>query len=333
MVELNISEKEANQRLNKFLIKYLNQAPSSFIYKMLRKKNITLNEKKAKGDEILVKGDIVKLFLSQDTIDSFKKESAIANKMDIINNIDVSNLNILYCDNDILAVHKPAGVLSQKATDNDISINEMILSYCVQNGLSDTSMGFKPSVANRLDRNTTGIILAGISLKGSQRLAKILKNRDGEKYYFTLVKGKYTKKPRQVAYIEKSSKNNVSTVISIEDYKKSTDLNLKSYDYIETEFTPIHFNGTYTLLKIKLITGKSHQIRAHLKYLGYPVVGDNKYGNVATNRYFRDNYKLKHHLLHSGIFVYEDLYIKDDLPDIFKNICKKENLDISKLFD
>lgn len=352
MRELKISGNDAGQRLNKYLMKYLDKATSSFVYKMLRKKNITLNGKKAAGDEILQDNDIVTLFLSEETIGKFKKSSGGLSsnfngksKMSAAscsdygadkkneNNINKNNTNnarlkILYKTNDILAVHKDAGVLSQKAKAEDYSINEQIADYCQTEGIVPYDSTFKPSVCNRLDRNTSGIILAGISLKGSQYLSRILRTREVEKYYFAVVKGIMDKETEQKAYIRKDSGKNVSEVVDVKEFTDDF-VSKEDYDYIETYFTPISSNGTYTLLKIHLITGKSHQIRAGLKALGYPIIGDYKYGDAAVNAYFRHKYGLKSQLLHAGQVILPDKTIIDDpLPQLFQDICEGENLEI-----
>lgn len=335
MTELNITSSEANQRLNKYLMKYLDKAPSSFIYKMLRKKNITLNNKKAVGDEILEKGDCVKLFLSDETIEKFRNTQNLTKhtKNEKNQSSNCNDLIVLYQDKDIISVHKPAGLLSQKANKDDISINEVIIDYCIANNLIDVSgsINFKPSICNRLDRNTSGIILAGLSLHGSQYLSKILKEHSCDKYYFTIVNGIFTKKEHCKAYIIKDSEANVSDIISTLDYNNLDLSAKKNYNYIETIFEPLSSSGNYSLLKVKLITGKSHQIRAHLKHLGYPIIGDTKYGSLSTNRYFRDKYKLKHHLLHAGSITFDNLTITDSLPDIFKDICKGEKININSI--
>lgn len=187
MQELTITDLEAGQRLNKYMMKYLNQAPSSFIYKMLRKKNITRNGKKASGDEILECGDVIKLFLADETIEKFRVVKS-AGSATSDGSAQASRqkpgitLQILYQDPDILAVHKPVGVLSQKAKKDDYSINEAIVDYCLSMRILTVKQleTFHPSISNRLDRNTSGIILAGISLKGSQTLARILKGHTCE---------------------------------------------------------------------------------------------------------------------------------------------------------
>lgn len=331
MQELHVTSAEANQRLNKYIMKYLDDAPSSFIYKMLRKKNITLNEKKASGDEYVSDGDIIRLYLSDETIQKFKKNTP-ENNVSAGNYIS-RNLKVLYKDKDIIAVHKDAGILSQKASSKDFSINEMIIDYCMQNNLIDTTLNisFKPSVCNRLDRNTSGIILAGISLHGSRMLSDILKKRDCEKIYYTMVKGSMKKSIHSCAYISKDEKENISCVISKQEYEKLDSAHKSNFSYIENIFEPLSDNGRYTLLKVFLITGKSHQIRANLRFLNYPVIGDSKYGDISTNRYFRGTYGLRHHLLHAGMVRINNITITDNLPDIFINICTNEHVNIKNI--
>lgn len=337
MQELTITDLEAGQRLNKYMMKYLNQAPSSFIYKMLRKKNITRNGKKASGDEILECGDVIKVFLADETIEKFRVVNtgkthfdSGSKQHDIVKSAGSATsdgsaqasrqkpgitLQILYQDPDILAVHKPVGVLSQKAQKNDYSINEAILDYCLSMRILTAKQleTFHPSISNRLDRNTSGIILAGISLKGSQMLARILKGHTCEKYYYTIVAGEMKQCIHEKAYIVKDTKKNQSKIQKHESPGASM---------IETAFTPLCTKNGFTLLQVQLFTGKSHQIRAHLQSLGYPMAGDTKYGNPAVNRKLRERYHLNHQLLHAGRLVLPDIpEITDPLPAEFKKIA------------
>lgn len=324
MQELKVSNNDEGQRLNKYVAKYLKQAPSSFIYKMLRKKNIVLNDKKAKGDEIISCGDSIKLYLSDETIAKFTDNIPETSKRNI-------SLEVLYRDDNILAVNKPVGVLSQKAVADDYSINEAIIDYCLDMKIlsKDDMLTFKPSVCNRLDRNTSGIILAGISLKGSQYLSQKLKAREADKYYFTIVKGVFCEEKKSCAYIKKDSDTNTSAIIAQDKFRGLSQTEQQKYSEIETAFIPVSANKNYTLLKVKLITGKTHQIRAHLAYLGFPVIGDSKYGDVNTNRIFRDRYKLKNHLLHSGELYLDDLKLVAPLTEQFQKICQGEKLNYS----
>lgn len=337
MQELTITDLESGQRLNKYMMKYLNQAPSSFIYKMLRKKNITRNGKKASGDEILECGDVIKVFLADETIEKFRVVNTgnphfdrESKQHDIVKSADSATsdgsaqtsrqkpgitLQILYQDPDILAVHKPVGVLSQKAKKDDYSINEAIVDYCLSMRiLSEKQLEtFHPSISNRLDRNTSGIILAGISLKGSQMLARILKGHTCEKYYYTIVAGEMKQRIHEKAYIVKDTKKNQSKIQKLESPGASM---------IETAFTPLCVKNGFTLLQVQLFTGKSHQIRAHLQSLGYPMAGDTKYGNPAVNRKLRERYHLNHQLLHAGRLVLPDIpEITDPLPAEFQKVA------------
>ncbi|MBQ9233206.1 MAG: RluA family pseudouridine synthase [Lachnospiraceae bacterium] len=350
MREIIIAGNFAGQRLNKFLMKYLDKAPSSFVYKMLRKKNIKLNDKKADGSEIISEGDNIKIYLSDETIEKFQntnksniskddsQENNYVNYNRLYNEYIIKNdnnftLNVLYIDEDIMAVNKPVGILSQRAKREDYSINDAVIDYTIENNIIDKNELnlFKPSICNRLDRNTSGIIFAGISLKGSQMLTKAFKERSINKYYYTIVKGHFDSKLNCKGYITRDSEKYKSDIITESEYKnlenKGETVN-KKYDRIETYFYPISTNGNYSLIKVKLITGKTHQIRAHLAQLGFYIIGDKKYGDVKTNSYMQDKYGLKNQLLHAGDVFWEekDINVHADLPDIFIKICEGEGL-------
>lgn len=328
MKELIISENEAGQRLNKFLMKYLNKASSGFIYKMIRKKNIKLNDAKVTGSEMIYKGDVVKLFMSDETIANFRDEQSLKKVSAASGHF---KLEVIYRDNDILIADKPAGVLSQKAASSDYSVNDALIDYILEKNIMtmEEMATFRPSICNRLDRNTSGIILCGISLKGSQELSRMLKGRFIDKYYLTIVKGQIKKKMCCCAYLIKDEKTNKVNVY--EQIPYDIKLSEKKQDKIITEYTPVKSNGNFTLLKVKLITGKTHQIRAHLAYLGYPVAGDRKYGDTDTNMYLAKKYRLKNHLLHCShiIFPEDNIKLSENLkgqefsaflPEAFKTI-------------
>lgn len=297
MREIEVSTNEAGQRLNKLVMKYLDRAPSGFVYKMLRKKNIKLNGGRADGSEIVKVGDRVQLYLSDETIEGFssKRDSPAGAGRRIF------SPNIIYRDDNIMIVNKPAGVLTQKADRNDYSLNDSVIDYMLDGGfITERQLRtFKPSVCNRLDRNTSGLVLCGVSLMGSQELSRIIRERRIDKYYCTIAEGVMTAKTRAAGYLLKDEKSNMVTVKStVDEFRR--EFGDAAYEKVEAVFTPQRTRGGYTELEVLLITGKTHQIRAQLKALGYPVIGDTKYGSRDTCAYFRQSYGLRNQLLHCG---------------------------------
>lgn len=317
MKEIKISPNEENTTLIKVLIKHFPNATSSFLYKMIRKKNIVLNGKKCDGKEHLAAGDTISVFFSDDTFNKFSGNTDLGlvdREFDILSKLDTSKFEVIYEDEDILAINKPVGMLSQKAEKNDISANELFLSYMIKNKLlsREEYKVFKPSVANRLDRNTSGLLLFGKTMKGLHYLSDALKERSIDKYYVCLCEGVIKNKIKAEAYLIKDEKTN--KVIVKDSYFKGA----KS---IITEYEPLSDNGKYTRLRVHLITGKSHQIRAHLSFLGYPLLGDEKYGNHKLNKELKIRYDINSQLLHAYEIDFKNgNKIIAPIPQIFDKI-------------
>lgn len=303
MQEIIIGPNQAGQRLDKFLHKYLPNAGSSFLYKMLRKKNITLNGKKAEGKEILELNDKVQSYFSEETFAKFAgKEFVMADSEEspihkdftesyrtAFSHKDMKDITVLYEDAHVLVLNKPAGVLTQKAKDTDISLNEWMIGYLLDKGAitSKELELFKPSVVNRLDRNTSGIVLCGISLKGSQSLSRMIKERTIGKFYRTICVGQI----KEAKVLKGSlSKNELTNKVSVNNDGEG----------IETAFVPVEsLKNNMTYLEVELITGKTHQIRAHLASIHHPLIGDTKYGDEKCNKIVQNKYGLKNQLLHA----------------------------------
>ena len=292
MREIVIEKNEAGQRLDKFLAKYMNEASKSFFYKMMRKKNITLNGKKCEGNEKLAEGDVVKLFLAEDTIEKFSSVQ--------VQEVKKVDLDILYEDDEIILVNKPAGMLSQKAKETDESLVEYLIDYLLGSGkLTESGLrAFRPSVCNRLDRNTSGIVAAGKSLAGLQMLSGVFKDRSIHKYYQCLVSGAIRDVKTVDGWLLKDEKKNQVRILTEAEAKRfggrDGDEEPKR---IRTKYEPIATDGRFTLLNVTLLTGRSHQIRAHLASLGHPIVGDSKYGGVSKVN--PSGRTVKYQLLHS----------------------------------
>lgn len=287
MKEIIVNSNEAGQRMDKLLRKVLKEANDSFIYKMLRKKNIVLNRKKAEGKEILKEGDSIQIFFSDETFalmsgsdsDVKKQKSSYMKSFDTIKNVGV-----VYEDENILIMNKPQGVLTQKAVDSDLSLNEWMIGYLLSNNsISEESLKtFKPSVLNRLDRNTCGLVLGSKSLKGSQSVSEMLKNRSLYKYYRCVVNGKCELSGIFVSYLYKDEKNNKVTIF--DHFHEIPDKIRNKTTEIKTGIQPVCVKDGKTELEIELFTGKTHQIRAQLQKLGFSIDGDIKYGTDKGNK-------------------------------------------------
>ena len=271
MKEIPVTNESAGQRLDKFLKRLLPSCPGSLLYKQLRKKNITLNGSKADGHELLCAGDVVSVFFSDETYDKFSKGEKTDTSRYNKAFEEFGNLDAVYSDSNILIFNKPAGILSQSDASGDLSINDYLIGYLLRSGdiREDELSSFRPSICNRLDRNTSGLILCSRSLLGARFLNKILSEKEAEKYYLALVKGRFTKEGIHTSHVKKDEKNNrlLFTDKAVED---STE--------IRTGFEVLCSADEASLLKVRLFTGKSHQIRAHLSHLGHPIIGDPKYG-------------------------------------------------------
>ena len=244
MKEFVIKPNEANQRFDKYLKKLLPNAGTSFIYKMLRKKNITLNKKKAAGNEVVVSGDVINVFFSDETFDKFTANTSdLQAEFEALAKLDLSGIEIVSETTDVLVASKPANMLSQKAVDTDISANERLIGYLINtNQLSfDDFKTFKPSVCNRLDRNTTGLILMGKTLNGLQTLSSELKDRSINKYYRTIVSGQIPRKMTIKGYL---TKNTSANKVTITDKKQNADS-----QYIETAYRSHICNDPSTVVK------------------------------------------------------------------------------------
>ena len=395
MREIYVSTNEAGQRLDKLLRKYLKNANTSFIYKMLRKKNIVLNDKKAEGKEILNLGDSVKMYFSEETFATMTgrsgqhSESADTNRTAAANasakracpasdqtssagksnaqtyrngssgntserkekrafDVEGFRKHIVYEDENLLVLNKPSGWLSQSDASGLPSVNERCLQYLMATGaLTEAQLQtFRPGIANRLDRNTSGLILFGKTLPALQALATLLRDRTMEKYYLAIVNGDIDHAQRIDGYLAKDERTNrveirpqpfpdaVEIHTAYKPLKRSADASgtainaVKDFPHVVRDTkrcgTGTHTDvketmrhrAEYTVLKVHLITGKTHQIRAHLRSIGHPIIGDPKYGRKDANAYYRTHGGVQSQLLHAW-----ELHFPEKLDGPLQNLA------------
>ena len=292
MKEFIIEDLEANQRFDKYLLKLLKKSGKGYIYKMLRKRSITLNGKKVEGSVLLKKGDVVRLYMKDETIEEFMGLAAIDSpemeEYRYAYDRLKKSLTIVYEDKNVLIINKPAGVLAQKAEAKDFSCNEWLIGYLLDTKAITPEQlhTFKPSICNRLDKYTSGLMICGKTLLGTQTMSELIRDRRVRKFYRTIVKGSFNDKIHVKGYLTRDFKTNKVYVSEKE---------LPDSEAIETRFFPLKSSENFSYVEVELITGKHHQIRAHVASIGHPILGDYKYGDMNFNQ----KTKVKHQFLHA----------------------------------
>ena len=265
-----ININDSNQRADKFLSKSVPLLPQNLMYKYIRLKRIKINKKRCTISQKLNVGDIVDLYINdeffiENTDNKFLSAS--------------SKLNIIYEDENIILVDKKAGLLvhSDNSEDIDTLINRILHYLYIKKEYSPKEENsFTPSLVNRIDRNTSGIVIAAKNAESLRILNEKIKNREIKKYYLCIVHGKMPKKQDTlISYLSKDSDKNKVFISN-----KKTDTNKT----IITKYKCLDINGDYSLLEIDLETGRTHQIRSHLAHIGHPILGDGKYGTNIINK-------------------------------------------------
>ena len=340
MKEITIGQREAGLRLDKYLVRFMPGAERNFLYKMLRKKNITLNNRKCDGSEKLENGDVIKVFFSDETYAKFTQTASDMTKASDTTKSALQPakessakpapyskraLVIVYEDSDMIVVDKPVGMLSQKAEQRDVSLIEYLTEYYLNTGIvtAEDLKTFRPGICNRLDRNTSGMVVAGKTVHGLQEMSEAFKTRSIHKYYLAIVKGVVSQKCTIQGYLSKDGQANKVQIIT---YLPAGEEDL--WSPITTEYIPIAANNHCTLLKINLVTGRTHQIRAHLASIGHPILGDSKYGDRHQNSEFQRKYNVRTQLLHAFELDYPErkLHLYTAMPQRFIKVLEGEKI-------
>ena len=288
MVNVEIGQNEQKQRLDKFLRKYLENAPLSYIYKAIRK-DVKVNGKRCREDYFLQKGDVVTLYIADERLAAFCKKRRIEKVK--------KQFSIAYEDENILAAVKPLGLLTHgDKTEKKNHLTNQVIDYLIEQGEFQPRLEktFTPAPVNRLDRNTTGLVLFGKTNPALQALNQLIRQRDGiDKYYQTIVRGSLRENLYLRARMVKDERRNRISVLSEADEGR----------LMETIVRPLYGDNGYTLVEVRIMTGRTHQIRAQLSSAGYPIIGDQKYGDPETNRRM-ERYGLHTQLLHAYKLVF-----------------------------
>jgi len=260
---LTITPADAGLRLDRFLTRYLNRAPRSTVYKLLRKRVIKVNDQRAHEDDRLAAGDVVTLFLSDETHDALHGEVLRPSAAG-------AGLDVVFEDDEVLIVDKPAGLL----THPEPGEYRNTLATHVQRYLGHLcTRGFRPAPANRLDQNTSGLVIFGKTEAALHRLGEALARREVQKVYQAIVHGRLDAPGEVRGVLHHDPRTNQATVLPGRDDG--------SGKAVHTRYLPLAVKPGFTLVEVEILTGRTHQIRASLAAIGHPVVGDEKYGGCA----------------------------------------------------
>lgn len=301
MKSIQVNSNDKGQRVDKYIRKYLNNAPLSFIYKLFRKKDIKVNGKKVDINYILREKDVIEVYISDDLLNSFNTPKVVEKEK--------INLDIIYEDSNILIINKDPNVLIHEGEENKKAntLNNMILNYLLTKGEYKTTDIYTPSCVHRLDRNTSGLVIASKNLETSKILLDLFKDKQNiEKCYIALVKGNL------------NGKGTINKKLLKDEKKKLVTVDEKNGLTAITEYQSIINTDKYSLLKVNLITGRTHQIRVHMASINHPLINDEKYGDYKENKEFSDKFNYKYQFLHSYIIKFKNM------PEKLKYLENKE---------
>ena len=319
MINITISKNQGEQRLDRFLKKYFPKASLGHIYKMIRK-DVKVNGKRKKPETVLIQGDEVCIYIGESEKESLQAD--IGQERQRVK----KQFSIIYEDENILVADKPFGLLTHgDSREKKNHLANQVLSYMIEKGEYDprTEKTFIPAPANRLDRNTTGIVLFGKNMSSLRELNRMLRDRsEVEKLYLTIVSGKIESPLHlQSSMIKDDRRNMAISAIS-------------SGKMMETDIVPLMsaYMGKkpYTLAEANIHTGRTHQIRFQLSEAGFPIVGDSKYGDSSVNSLMKDRHGLTTQLLHA----YKVKFLKVGENSPLAYLAEKEfECDLPKRFE
>lgn len=315
MVRLEIGENEQNQRLDRYLRKYLKNAPLSYIYKAIRE-DVKVNGRRRQAGAELKAGDEILLYISDEEIGIFRRKDKKTGVR--------CSVKTAYEDGNILVAEKPFGLLTYGDRHGEKEhLTNRVIGYLAGKGDYDpeTERTFAPSPVNRLDRNTTGLVLFAKNYPALRDLNRLTRERNRiKKFYITIVRGELRQELFLKGKIIKDRKAN--KVALVPDDEEGLEA--------ETLVRPLETGRGYTLAEVEIVTGRSHQIRIHLAEAGHPVIGDPKYGDKGMNRLMNRKFGLSAQLLHAyrlnfdidggGLAYLSGLEVRAEFPELFRRI-------------
>ena len=306
---LTVKKNDAGQRLDKFLTKAVKGLPMSMMYKLVRTKKIKVNRKRTEPSYMLAEGDEIQLFIKEEFFDSPEKDTSSLHTI-------TPKLDICYEDENIMLCNKRPGVLVHEDTDGvDNTLIMHIKAYLCQKGeyKPEDEQSFAPALCNRIDRNTGGIVIAAKNAEALRVMNEKIRNDEIRKFYYCIVRGEPKKRSDTLTgWLRKDSRNNTVEVF---------DSRVNGSKNIITKYNVLATKGGESLVEVELVTGRTHQIRAHMAHIGHSLVGDGKYGINRGER--ADGYK------YQALYAYK-LYFKKSAEKDILSYLENKTFEIDK---
>ena len=289
MKEIVIQTSQSQQRIDKFVRKFLKDAPLSFIYKLFRKKDVKVNGKWVHIQYILQSGDTVKVYVTDEQLQTFSSTTKPLHPK-------MLPYPILYEDEHLLIIDKPKGVLMHDEDEQKSNLTTEVLEYLYfKNEFHPSTIGVKPGPAHRLDRNTSGLVIFGKTIPALQALHTIFKEHQRiKKEYLALVVGIVVQDGR------------VNLPLRKEEDRSMVFIDSDKGEEAITYYAVLKRYPSFSLLRLTIITGKTHQIRVHMQAIQHPVVGDRKYGDFKVNGLLLKQHDYEHQFLHAERLTFVD---------------------------
>jgi len=287
-----MSQPDSGKKLHRYLRQALPGLPLSGVYKLIRVGRIKVNGRKGHNDTLLQAGDVLTIYMPEE---EFRALSRPARKFGGVS----TDLSIIHEDGHLLVVNKPVGLLTHPdATEHKDTLVSRALAYLHQRGELADGRSFMPATVNRLDRNTSGIILIGKDGDTLRRLSEDIREHRLRKYYLTVVWGAIKQSGEVNSDLVRDERSGRTLVASRVHARTSAETQARVQGAV-TRYVPLGTAGPFTLLQVEIESGRTHQIRAHLQDIGHPLLGDVKYGGKPA-------FAVTHHLLHAQSVVLAD---------------------------
>jgi RluA family pseudouridine synthase len=314
MINRKVSPSEGGKKLHRFLRSLMPNIPLGQIYKMIDQGKVRVNGKRKNQNYTLVAGDELVLHVEE----AAYKEASIGQKKAKYVGVN-ANIDVVYEDAELLVVSKPVGMLTHpdQADQKDTLINR-VHAYLYRKGELDSPL-FMPATANRLDRNTSGLILVGKTAGMLHQLNQWIQKHQLDKYYVTIVEGKLTGQGTLSGDLIRDEKSNRTHVVN-NAAEAERHGGVEMTKTAMTKYRVLQTENAYSLVEVELISGRTHQIRSHFQDIGHPLLGDIKYGGKKYG-------EVNHQLLHAWRIVMPDgREFKAELPLLMNTIASRVGL-------